>query len=242
MLLRDEGGRDRPYGRAELLHVLRRAPHRHAFRFLREVRTVLRGRAAARRRHGDRGLIYLPCGCVAPAGALANARKRPLWTVFLLTAGTLSIYFFVHLGLMWAEMKRARSDPSMNPVGHVFAQFVPVYGWFRFHAHVRTLNEMLEESGSAQRVAAGWATAVYIGISAFAVFAGSEATPDWLILPAYAAYGGFAAWRQQALNTYYDQVSQGTIPERVHGFEWVVIVLGGLFLALIGIGLTLPAV
>jgi uncharacterized membrane protein HdeD (DUF308 family) len=179
-------------------------------------------------------------GAFAPAGALANARKRPLWIVFLLTAGTLSIYFFVHLGLMWSEMKRARSDPSMNPVGHVFAQFVPIYGWFRFHAHVRTLNEMLEESGSAQRVAAGWATAVYIGISAFAVIAGSEATPDWLILPAYAAYGGFAAWRQQALNAYYDQVSQGTIPERVRGFEWVVLVLGCLLLILVVLGLALP--
>jgi len=179
-------------------------------------------------------------GAFAPAGALANARKRPLWTVFLLTAGTLSIYFFVHLGLMWSEMKRARSDPSMNPVGHAFAQFVPIYGWFRFHAHVRTLNEMLEESGSAQRVAAGWATAVYIGISTFAVIAGSEATPDWLILPAYAAYGGFAAWRQQGLNAYYDQVSQGTIPERVHGFEWVVLVLGCLLLILVVLGLTLP--
>jgi hypothetical protein len=179
-------------------------------------------------------------GAFAPAGALANARKRPLWAVFLLTAGTLSIYFFVHLGLMWSEMKRARSDPSMNPVGHAFAQFVPIYGWFRFHAHVRTLNEMLEESGSAQRVAAGWATAVYIGISTFAVVAGSEATPDWLILPAYAAYGGFAAWRQQALNAYYDQVSQGTIPERVHGFEWVVLVLGCLVLILVVLGLALP--
>jgi hypothetical protein len=181
-------------------------------------------------------------GPTVAATVLANARKRPLWTVFLLTAGTLSIYFFVHLGLMWAEMKRARADPSMNPVGHAFAQFVPVYGWFRFYAHVRTLNEMLESSGSSQRVAPGWATAVYIGISAFAVFAGSEATPDWLILPAYAAYGAFAAWRQQALNSYYDQVSQGTIPERVHGFEWVVVVLGGLFLVLVVIGLTLPAV
>ena len=186
---------------------------------------------------GGRAFVVGPPG---QAAVLANARKRPLWTVFLLTAGTLSIYFFVHLGLMWAEMKRARADPSMNPVGHVFAQFVPVYGWFRFYAHVRTLNEMLEESGSAQRVAAGWATAVYIGISAFAVFAGSEATPDWLILPAYAAYGGFAAWRQQALNTYYDQISQGAIPERVHGVEWVIVVLGGLFLVLVVIGLTLP--
>ena len=176
----------------------------------------------------------------ASTALLANARKRPLWAVFLLTAGTLSLYFFVHLGLMWAEMKRARQDASMNPLGHALAQLVPFYGWFRFHAHVRTLDEMLESAGSSQRLSAGSATAVYVLISMFAIFSGSEVTPDWLILPSYAAYGGFAAWRQRALNAYYDQVSQGTVPERVHGFEWVVMVLGGLFLALVVIGLFLP--
>jgi hypothetical protein len=175
-----------------------------------------------------------------PAEVLANARKRPLWAVFLLTASTLSIYFFVHLGLMWAEMKRARADPSMNPVGHFFAQFVPFYGWFRFHAHVWTLNDMLELAGSSLRVSPGWATAVYIVISAFAVLSGSPATPDWLIFPAYAAYGVFGAWRQRVLNAFYDQVSQGAIPERVYGLEWVVMVLGGLVLALAAIGIFFP--
>lgn len=181
---------------------------------------------------------------VAPSESmalLANARKRPLWAVFLLTAGTLSLYFFVHLGLMWAEMKRARADPSMNPVGHFFAQLVPVYGWVRFHAHVQTLDEMLESAGSSHRVSAGPATVIYIVISAFSVFAGSQLTPAWLIFPAYAAYGAFAAWRQRALNAYYDQVSQGAIPERVHVGEWVVMVLGGLLLVLAAIGTFLPA-
>jgi hypothetical protein len=177
-----------------------------------------------------------------PAEALANARKRPLWAVFLLTAGTLSIYFFVHLGLMWAEMKRVRADPSMKPVGHFLAQFVPFYGWFRFHAHVWTLNDMLELSGAALRVSPGWATAAYIVISVTGLVAGSPATPDWLIFPAYAAYGVFAAWRQRALNAFYDQVSQGAITERVHGLEWVVMVIGVLILALAAIGIFAPPV
>jgi hypothetical protein len=177
----------------------------------------------------------------ASTALFANARKRPLWAVFLLTAGTLSIYFFVHLGLMWAEMKRARQDPSMNPVAHALAQLVPFYGWFRFHAHVRTLDELLESAGSSQRLSAGRATVTYIIVSLFAVLAGSEATPDWMILPAYAAYGGFAAWRQRALNGYYDLASQNTVPERVHPVEWVIMIIGGLFLILVVIGLSLPA-
>jgi len=172
----------------------------------------------------------------ARAAAIAGARKRPLWAVFLLTVGTSSFYFFVHLGLMWAEMKRARQDPTMRPVGHALAQFVPFYGWFRFHAHVRTLDEMLTSAGSPIRVSAGRATTMYVIIALFGLLAGSRTVPTWLIFPSIAAYGLFAAWRQRLLNAYYDTVSPGAVPERVHPFEWVVIVAGAIFIALSVIG------
>ena len=171
---------------------------------------------------------------VANAAAIAGARKRPLWAVFLLTFGTSSFYFFVHLGLMWAEMKRARQDPKMRPIGHAMAQFVPFYGWFRFHAHIRTLDEMLTSAGSPIRVSAGRATTMYVIIALFGLLAGSRTVPTWLVFPSFAAYAVFAAWRQRLLNAYYDKVSQGAIPERVHPFEWVVIVVGT---ALVGLSL-----
>lgn len=170
------------------------------------------------------------------AAALAGARKRPLWAVFLLTLGTLSIYFFVHLGLMWAEMKRARQDPRMQPVGHALAQFVPFYGWFRFHAHVRTLDEMLTAAGSSIRVSAGRATTMYLIIALFGLFAASRAVPTWVVFPSIAAYAAFAAWRQRLLNKYYDQVSSGTIPARVHPVEWVLIAAGSALIALSVLG------
>lgn len=173
---------------------------------------------------------------VAVATALAGARKRPLWAVFLLTAGTSSFYFFVHLGLMWAELKRARQDPTMNPVGHALAQLVPFYGWFRFHAHVRTLDEMLTSAGSPIRISAGRATTMYVIVAAFGLLAGSRTVPPWLVFPSFAAYGAFAAWRQRLLNLYYDQISHGAIPERVHPVEWVVIVAGCVLLALSLVG------
>ena len=175
----------------------------------------------------------------AKATAIAGARKRPLWAVFLLTFGTSSFYFFVHLGLMWAEMKRARQDPTMRPVGHALAQFVPFYGWFRFHAHVRTLDEMLTSAGSPIRVSAGRATTMYVIIALFGLLAGSRTVPAWLIFPSFAAYAAFAAWRQRLLNAYYDQVSHGAIPERVHPFEWVVIVAGSVLVSLSLLGVLL---
>ena len=174
-----------------------------------------------------------------PAEALANARKRPLWAVFLLTAGTLSIYFFVHLGLMWAEMKRARADPSMNPVGHFLAQFVrsTVVPFSRPRVDPQ---HMLELSGSSLRVSREGHRRVH---RHSVVGSFPEARPRRLAdLPAYAAYGVFAAWRQRALNAFYDQVSQGAIPERVHGLEWVVMVIGVLILALAAIGIFAPPV
>lgn len=178
-------------------------------------------------------------GAEAPAvgaTALAGARKRPLWAVFLLTTGTSSFYFFVHLGLMWAEMKRAHRDPTMQPIGHALAQLVPFYGWFRFHAHVRTLDEMLTSAGSPIRVSAGRSTTMYVIVALFGLLAGSRTVPPWLIFPSFAAYGAFAAWRQRLLNRYYDQVSHGAIPERVHPVEWVVIVAGSLLLLISLVG------
>lgn len=168
----------------------------------------------------------------ANAGVIASARKRPLWAVFLLTWGTSSFYFFVHLGLMWAEMKRARQDPKMRPLGHALAQFVPFYGWFRFHAHVRTLDEMLTAAGSPVRVSAGRATTMYVIIALFGLLAGSQAVPTWLVFPSFAAYAAFAAWRQRLLNLYYDEVSKGAVPERVHPVEWVFIVVGTALVSL----------
>lgn len=170
------------------------------------------------------------------ATPLAGARKRPLWAVFLLTMGTLSVYFFVHIGLMWAEMKRARQDPRMQPVGHALAQFVPFYGWFRFHAHVRTLNEMLTTAGSPIRVSAGRATTMYVIIALFGLFASSRTVPTWVVFPSIGAYAAFAAWRQRLLNKYYDQAAPGLIPERVHPVEWVVIGVGCVLLALSVVG------
>jgi len=180
------------------------------------------------------GITPQPGWGTAPAvstAVIAGARKRPLWVVFLLVMGTSSFYFFAHLGLMWAEMKRARQDPQMRPVGHALSQFVPVYGWFRFHAHVKTLDAMLTTAGSPIRVSAGRATTMYVIIAAFGLLAGSQVVPPWLVFPSFAAYGVFAAWRQRLLNKYYDQISQGAIPERVHPLEWVVIVLGSIFIA-----------
>ena len=180
----------------------------------------------------------VPASATIPA-VLAGARKRPLWVVFLLTFGTSSFYFFVHLGLMWREMKRARQDPTMRPLGHALAQIVPFYGWFRFHAHVRTLDEMLTTAGSSIRVSAGRATTMYVIIALFGLLAGSRVAPTWLVFPSFAAYGAFAAWRQRLLNLYYDQVAPGAIPERVHPVEWVFVVVGCILVTLSLLGVLL---
>ena len=166
---------------------------------------------------------------MGPAGGIER-RKRPLWSVFLLTLGTFSLYFFVYLGVTWAELKRERRDPGMNPVGHVLAQLVPFYGYFRFHAHMRTVDELLEETGATERVDPLRSTIAYIIIGVFSLVAGLEQTPDWLIFPSMALYGALAVWHQRGLNAYYDRASGGTAVARVHWGEWTIIVLGMVLL------------
>jgi hypothetical protein len=120
----------------------------------------------------------------------------------------------------------------MRPIGHALAQFVPFYGWFRFHAHVRTLDEMLTAAGSPIRVSAGRATTMYVIVALFGLFAGSQVVPTWLVFPSFAAYAAFAAWRQRLLNKYYDQVAPGAVPERVHPLEWTTMSVGCAIAAL----------
>lgn len=158
-----------------------------------------------------------------------------------MTAGTFSLYFFVYIGLTWAELKRERRDPRMKPVGHALAQLVPVYGYFRFRAHMRTLDELLEATGAKGRVDPGRSTIAYIAIGIFSFAASSSVTPTWLIFPSFALYGGLAAWHQRGLNEYYDRASSGSVGERVHWAEWVVLCLGTLFLVLAAVGTFLPA-
>ena len=53
------------------------------------------------------------------------------------------IYLFYWFYVTWKHMSPETENPEDNyPVWHALTLFVPVYGLFRMHAHVRTINEL----------------------------------------------------------------------------------------------------
>lgn len=194
---------------------------------------------------------------VAAAGvAQEQIRPRPLWMVAALTFLSQAAYEFWWYGRTWWELKRARNDPSMHPVWHALAMYVPIYGLFRLHAHFRTLNEVAAGAQVTERADPMLMVLLAIARGAIGIVAASLAAPAVIeqvltaartgipavgvTLPqgvALAVLLGFAiaAWQlyrgQQVLNAYYRSVASATAP-RVLALEWIFLILFALrFLA-----------
>ena len=153
-------------------------------------------------------------------------RNRPVWLVAALCVATFGLYPVIWLGLSWAEMKREVGDERMSPWGHVLSQFVPIYGWFRVHAHYRVLEEMLRAVGANGSVYPGLAVLGWI-VCAFLDGLPGDATL-FLEIPLSICIVGHG---QAALNAYRRALSGHVVPTRVHWAEWVTLVCGaGLWL------------
>lgn len=168
--------------------------------------------------------------------------RRPLWLVAALTVATFGLYWYWWVGKSWAEMKREVRDPGMDPIGHALAMIVPIYGWFRLHAHFRIINEMLERVGSPRRVepllAVVWAilaTAVSRAATRLSSLTSGALTPDDVTLTVALSLSGtllivgWVVYGQQALNDYWDRQAGRPLRYRVGVWQWVLLVLGGVY-------------
>jgi len=182
----------------------------------------------------------------AGSGAWASAAyasethpyRRPLWLVVGLTIATFGLYWYYWIGKSWAEMKREVRDPGMDPIGHALAMLVPIYGWFRLHAHFRILNELLERVGSPRRVepslAVIWAiVASLVNRGAIRLWNLIDFTPDDIVFALMVDWlgtlllVGFVAYGQQALNEYWDTVEHRPLRYRVSVWQWILLAIGG---------------
>jgi len=192
------------------------------------------------------GAAFAPTGAVAavaPAAPIAGARRRPRTVVGLLGLFGSATYAFFWLWMSWRELKRIRGDASMHPFWHATAMFVvPVYGLFRFHAHFRTIDELLEAARVPLRAGAGILTLVFfllltilygsITVGATAAAAGrSIGLAPLSIVFVGASYAYIVGAGQDALNAYYRSLRGAEVPERGHAFEYVFIVLFALAFA-----------
>src|SRR6185503_6026260 len=85
-------------------------------------------------------------GTVLPSNLSAGSTTEPKtwraiqspWLVGALVIATFNLYAMWWLGRTWWQLKQEDGDAGKHPVWHALAMLVPIYGYFRFHAHMRT--------------------------------------------------------------------------------------------------------
>lgn len=186
----------------------------------------------------------VPLSPVAAHLPLVEARRRPLVLVRLLGLLGNATYAFFWLWISWRELKRIRGERSMYPFWHAVAIFAfPLYGVFRFHAHFRTIDELLEGARVPVRAGATLLTLVFLLLltllygslmvgSAAALATGSawSLAPLSLIVVA-SGYAYVVTTGQEALNAYYRSLAGIEVPERGHAFEYIFVVVFALSFA-----------
>ena len=58
--------------------------------------------------------------------------------------------------------RAATAGQQHYPILHGLTQLLPVYGWFRFHAHVREYQALMQERGVADRLNLGTLTTIVV--------------------------------------------------------------------------------
>src|SRR2546423_13224000 len=84
------------------------------------------------------------------------------WLVGALVVATFNLYALWWLGLTWWQLKQEDGDSGKRPVWHVLAMLVPVYGYFRFHAHMRTISRLAATPEAKSTLSPGAMTTAWI--------------------------------------------------------------------------------
>ena len=83
--------------------------------------------------------------------------------ILLMSVLTYGLYLFYWFYLTWKHY-RDHTRTEIFPVWHALALFVPIYGLFRTHAHVRSFKELMLAAGLPSTLSTGWAV-VLVAIS-----------------------------------------------------------------------------
>jgi hypothetical protein len=71
------------------------------------------------------------------------------------------LYFFYWFYLTWKQIS-SEVEGENYPFWHVMALNLPIYGFFRMHAHMRTINELASQHGIVSTVAPGLAVLLFL--------------------------------------------------------------------------------
>ena len=69
----------------------------------------------------------------------------------MLTTLSYGLYALYWTYITWKQY-RDHTGETAYPVWHALAQFAPIYGWFRFHAHVIAYKDLMERRGTGNNL------------------------------------------------------------------------------------------
>jgi hypothetical protein len=175
----------------------------------------------------------LPSNVEAFGRGEAPAWRRPMSTALLcaLVGLTFGLYAFYWLFASWRQLKQEDDDPTMHPFWHTLAMLVPIYGLFRFHAHMRAIRDLARRAGAATNLSPGLALLIWIALNVVERLGGRGELGNWVIVASACGEGVLFAWAQAALNRAWRLLPGGAPPPHAHPLQWVVLVVGGLLSA-----------
>ena len=81
-----------------------------------------------------------------------------------MTVASLGLYLFYWFYLTWKQY-RDHTRVEAYPVWHALTLFVPIYGYFRMHAHVRTFDELMHSASISSTLSRGGAVFALVVLS-----------------------------------------------------------------------------
>ena len=160
-----------------------------------------------------------------------RATQSP-WLIGLLVFATFNLYALWWLGRTWAQIKHEDGDPRKHPVWHALAVVVPIYGFFRFYAHMRAivaLGATAEARGVLNPVAM---TVAWMAVNFLAGAASwLPEAPAWVSILASALGAALIGYAQSGLNIAWLSLPGGTVRARSHPLHWLLLILGVLLYA-----------
>jgi hypothetical protein len=154
------------------------------------------------------------------------------WLIGALIVATFNLYALWWLGRTWWQLKQEDGDEGKRPLWHALAMLVPIYSWFRFHAHMRTIVGIAATPEARAVLGPGAMTVAWIVINVLSGVAGTRLdAPVWTLILASVLCGALLGWAQHGLNAAWRSLPGGSVAARVHPLHWLLIGLGiGLYL------------
>ena len=118
------------------------------------------------------------------AGDLAGGAYISTTRIILLSVISMGLYWLYWMYRTWKQYRdhtielAAANGQTHYPVWHGLTQLVPVYGFFRYHAHIRQYQDLMVERGVPDGLNVGLLTTVVVSNGMVGIAGGTMRSPD----------------------------------------------------------------